>query len=66
MFRTVDLYEFAFIGESSQPKFCSSEHHNVSLDELIRMNEDLLAVADSEYQDFLVSTLASIDLISIH
>ncbi|MBI5921143.1 MAG: hypothetical protein HY847_05790 [Betaproteobacteria bacterium] len=52
MFHIPDPNEVAFTGEYSQSTYRFSEHSNVIPDEIIRLNEDRQAVADSGYTDF--------------
>lgn len=58
MFHVPDLNEVAFAGEYSQSRFYSIEHNDVNLDEVIRLNEDLQAVADSDYPEMCEPTEA--------
>lgn len=66
MFRTRDLRNVAYIAKTSQAKYYSVKRNNVNLDEIMRLNEELLTVAVREYKDFLVSTLASIEHMKFH
>ena len=52
MFHVLDPSEIAFACEASQSTSYCLEHNDVNLDEVIRLEESLQTVDDSDYPDF--------------